>query len=752
MKGENNMAEETKETKKILPWKKKDKKKDKKKNKKKRRKILAIISVVFLLLVVVCWFAFGRKAMQLRSEAKDIVEESTVDTFKASQTSIVYDTNGKQLTKLKGEKDAYYLSFQDLPENAVNAMIAVEDQNFYKHSGVDYKGVLRAAVSFVTKKGEITQGGSTITQQLARTVFLNREVSWQRKVKEMFVAVELEKKYSKEQIMEFYLNNIYFSNGYYGIQAASKGYFDKDADELTLSETAFLCSIPNAPTMYDPLKNKEKTLTRRDKILKDMYGEGMISKSEYEDSLKEEINVQDNRSNSQTEKKNYVETYVLHCATKELMKQNGFDFKNSFDSDSEKEQYDDEYDKMYAECKRTLYSGGYRIYTSIDPDIQDQLQESIDNSLSGYTEQDKNGIYQTQASGTCIDNDTGRVVAIVGGREQENVGFTLNRAYQSPRQPGSAIKPLLVFAPALEKGWSANSIVNDNPMDKNDEHHVNNSGGSYSGQITLRRAVEKSSNVATMRIYEQIGPNSALSYLEKMNFKYLQEEDYKYYTTCLGGFTRGATSEEMAAGYATLANDGDYREPTCIKKITTADGEEIVSSDMKKRAVYSESAAKDMTDILQSVISGGTGRGAKVSNIDTAGKTGTTSSNRDGWFCGYTPYYTTAIWVGRDDNKQMAALSGASYPKSIWTTFMNTIHEGLSGDRELSGSGKADGGTTATTTEKASSSASTTATTESSSETTTEAPTTAAPTTTTAAPTTTTAAPSSETNAGSAAQ
>lgn len=222
MKGENNMAEETKETKKILPWKKKDKKKDKKKNKKKRRKILAIISVIFLLLVVVCWFAFGRKAMQLRSEAKDIVEESTVDTFKASQTSIVYDTNGKQLTKLKGEKDAYYLSFQDLPENAVNAMIAVEDQNFYKHSGVDYKGVLRAAVSFVTKKGEITQGGSTITQQLARTVFLNREVSWQRKVKEMFVAVELEKKYSKEQIMEFYLNNIYFSNGYYGIQAASK--------------------------------------------------------------------------------------------------------------------------------------------------------------------------------------------------------------------------------------------------------------------------------------------------------------------------------------------------------------------------------------------------------------------------------------------------------------------------------------------------------------------------------------------------
>lgn len=744
------MAEETKETKKILPWKKKDKKrKDKKKNKKKRRKILAIISVIFLLLVVVCWFAFGRKAMQLRSEAKKIVEESTVDTFKASQTSIVYDTNEKQMMKLKGEKDAYYLKFEDLPKNAVNAMIAVEDQNFYKHSGVDYKGVLRAAVSFVTKKGEITQGGSTITQQLARTVFLNREVSWQRKVKEMFVAVELEKKYSKDQIMEFYLNNIYFSNGYYGIQAASKGYFDKDADDLTLSETAFLCSIPNAPTMYDPLKNKEKTLTRRDKILKDMYGEEMISKSEYEKALKEEIKVQDNTSNSQQEKKNYVETYVIHCATKELMKQNGFEFKDSFDSDDEEEKYDAEYDKMYAECKRTLYSGGYRIYTSIDPDVQDQLQESIDNYLSGYTEQDDNGIYKTQASGTCIDNETGQVAAIVGGREQENIGYTLNRAYQSPRQPGSAIKPLLVFAPALERGWTANSIVNDSPMDEKDEHHVNNSGGSYSGQITLRRAVEKSSNVVSMRIYEQIGPKTALSYLEKMNFKYLQKEDYQYYTTCLGGFTRGATSEEMAAGYATLANDGVYREPTCITKITTADGEEIVSSDLDKKTVYSESADQNMTDILQSVISGGTGKGAKVSNIDTAGKTGTTTSNRDGWFCGYTPYYTTAIWVGRDDNKQMAALSGASYPKSIWTNFMNAIHEGISGDKKLSGSGEADGGTTATTTAEASSSASSSATTGSSS---TQGTTTAAPTTTTAAPTTTTsapsttAAPSSETN------
>ena len=224
------MAEETKETKKVIPRKEK-----KVKKKKKKRKILLKLSIVFLFLVLVGWFTFGMKVMKLRSEAKKLVADATEETFKASQTSIVYDTNGKQLTKFRGEKDAYYLKYEDLPVYAVASVISVEDRNFYKHSGVDYKGVLRAAVSIVTNKGEVTQGGSTITQQLARTIFLNNERTWKRKVKEMFIAVELEKKYSKEDILEFYLNNVYFSNGYYGIQAASKGYFNKDAKDLTMS-------------------------------------------------------------------------------------------------------------------------------------------------------------------------------------------------------------------------------------------------------------------------------------------------------------------------------------------------------------------------------------------------------------------------------------------------------------------------------------------------------------------------------------
>lgn len=729
------MAEETKETKKSIPESKK-----KKKKKRKKRKILLKVSIVFLLLVVIGWFTFGAKVMKLRSEAKKLVAQSTEDTFKASQTSIVYDTNGKQLLKFRGEKDVYYLKYKELPVYVIAAVISVEDRNFYKHNGVDYKGISRAAVSYVVHKGAITQGGSTLTQQLAKTVFLNRQKTWKRKVKEIFMAVEMEKKYSKEQILEFYLNNVYYANGYYGIQAASQGYFRKDAKNLTMSEAAFLSAIPNNPTIYDPRRNKDNTIKRRNKILKDMYEQNLIRKDQYEEALNEDIKVKDAQSNK-TEKKNYIETYVIHCATKEIMKQKGFEFKSDFSSDSEKEKYQEEYDKMYAECKRTLYSAGYHIYTSIDPDVQKQLQKSADNALTSYTEKDKNGIYKVQASGTCIDNDTGKVVAIVGGREQKNIGYTLNRAYQSPRQPGSSIKPLLVYAPALEHGWSAGSTVNDSPMATNDKHRVRNSHGSYSGQITLRRAVEKSSNVVTMRLYEQLTPKTCLKYLEEMNFKYLTDTDYKYYTTCIGGFTKGTTTEEMAAGYATLKNNGVYREPTCITKITTSDGDEVMSSSTNKKRVYSTSAAKQMTDVLKSVITSGTGVGAKVPNVDTAGKTGTTSSNRDGWFCGYTPYYTTAVWVGRDDNKIMSALSGASYPKTIWSNFMNQIHseysssgtdtQGSYSDYNEGTSQRSTYSTTTSTSTQASSTSNTEATTAAP---TTEAPTTAAPTT--AAPTT----------------
>lgn len=649
----------------------------------KKKKMVRRVTLLFILTVIVCllgagiyigWKKIGLPCLEMYADAVEFVSNSTEDTFKASQTSLVYDKNGDLLLSLKGEKDVYYLDYREIPDAAKLAMISIEDKKFVYHRGSDIKAIIRAGLALVKNKGEVTQGGSTITQQLSRNVFLSHKVSWQRKVEEIFIARELEKKYSKEDIMEFYLNNIYFSSGYYGIQAASKGYFRKDADELTLSQIAFLCAIPNSPTYYDPIEHKENTLERRDRILKNMYEDGYINQEQYDDALEEEIKVKKKKKRSIHD---YVETYILKCATESLMESEGFKFKNTFDSQEEKDNYSKQYSELYEKCQESLYTSGYRIYTSIDLDIQDALQNTVNNRLSGFSEKDKDGNYKVQGSATCIDNRTGRVVAIVGGRKRNDFqGYTLNRAFQTFRQPGSAIKPLLAFAPMLERGMNPYSTVDDSRLPDNE---VSNSGGSYSGRITFRRAVQKSSNVVTYRLYEELTPEVALSYLEKMNFKGLDPADYKYMTTCLGGFTKGTNTVEMAAAYAAIENDGVYRKPTCIERITNAEGWEIVSDKIKKKRVYQEEAARKMTDILQSVVDSypGTARGCKLPNQPAAAKTGTTTANTDGWLCGYTPYYTTSIWVGQDKVKTVYGLSGSTYPAYIWTDFMRTIHENL---------------------------------------------------------------------------
>lgn len=650
------------------------------KKRKSRKKSIAFRAVmVFLIcllgaLLVLGWSKFIGPCLEMHANAKELVKDSTEETFRASQTSLVYDKDGELLFSLRGEKDVYYLEYEEIPDAAKLAMISIEDKKFVNHRGVDLKAVIRAAVAYVKNRGEVTQGGSTITQQLSRNIFLTHKVSWERKVEEIFIAVQLEKKYSKEDIMEFYLNNIYFSNGYYGIQAASQGYFKKDANELTLSQIAFLCAIPNSPTYYEPYANSEHTIKRRDRILKNMKEDGYISQEQYDAAVAEEIVV------LPKEKKNvndYLETFALKCSVEALMKENGFEFKTTFDSEKEEETYDAEYSALYDQCLQSLYNGGYRIYTSFDQEMQDELQDAVNSKLSGFTGVTEDGDYKVQGSATCIDNETGRVVAIVGGRKaEESQGYTLNRAYQSYRQPGSAIKPLLVFTPILERGMNPYSTVDDSKLE---DGAVSNSGGQYLGRITLRKAVQKSSNVVTYRLYQELTPSVSLEYLEKMNFKGLEPEDYQYMTTCIGGFTRGTNTLEMAAAYAAIENEGIYRIPTCIVRITTAEGEEIVSDEIEEKRVYQADASLMMTDILQSVVDSapGTARGCKLSNQPAAAKTGTTTNNTDGWLCGYTPYYTTCVWVGQDQVKSVNGLSGASYPAYIWTQFMKQVHKDL---------------------------------------------------------------------------
>lgn len=641
----------------------------KRSNKKLKAILISQIILLTIILGALAFYFFGgyaKKIQELRKEADQLVAASTEETFRASQTSVVYDVNGKEITVVKGEKDSYYLTYDDIPEGVKAAIISIEDKKFYKHHGVDFKAIIRAAVAMVRDQ-KISQGGSTITQQLARTVFLSNEKTWQRKIAEMFIAVGLEKKYSKEQILEYYLNNVYFANGYYGIEAAARGYFSKGVSELELADQALLCGIPNNPTIYNPVEHPENAISRRDRILKQMYDDGKILWDTYDEQRQKTLTL--NRPKRQ--KYDYVETYTYYCATRALMEQRGFVFQNDFADEAEREEYETAYDEMYADCQKSLFTGGYRIYTSIDLDIQQELQEAIDQGLSGFTDKSEQGIYQLQSAGACIDNETGHVTAIVGGRSQDFDGYTLNRAYQSFRQPGSAIKPLLVYTPQLERGYTPDSIVKDEKF----EGGPSNSSGRYSGNITLRYAVEQSKNTIAWKLLEELTPAVGLQYLKDMNFAKLDQRD-EVPAVALGGFTYGTSAVEMASGYATIENDGIYRVPTCIERIEGADGTLLYESEDTGKQVYEQNAARMMTDILTGVMKVGTAKGLDLGAMPSAGKTGTTNDHKDGWFCGFTRYYTTAIWVGYDSPKEMSDLSGATYPGHIWQDFMKILHEG----------------------------------------------------------------------------
>ncbi len=628
------------------------------------KSIKILIGFTVVLFFVIIYFRYGRDVITMYQEAALMVKLSNSDTFCSVQTSVVYDTDGNEIKTLSGEKDIYYVDYADIPQYFIDAMVAVEDRKFYEHSGIDAKGIARAFAALIQHDGKITQGGSTITQQLAKNIFLSNEVTWKRKVMEAFVAIDLEKKYSKAQIMEFYLNNIYFANGYYGIDAAARGYFGQELTKLSLSQIAFLCAIPNNPSYYNPVDNMEHTLERRDKILEDMLDEGYINELDYTIAVSETITL----NMKSEEYNNYAETYIYYQATEALMQAGGFTLQYDFSTQTERNAYEEEYNTMYSECQQSLFTAGYRIYTSMDLDVQQMLQEELDDALSDYQEVSDEGVYTLQGSAVCIDNQTGYVCAVVGGRSQEDIqGYTLNRAYQSPRQPGSAIKPLNVYLPAFEDGLHLETMITAYDDDGNEIR-----------SMKIYDAVIKSNNDIARQVYKEITPARGMAYLAKMKFKSIMPEDKEVMSGALGGFTYGATTEEMAAAYACIANGGNYIAPSCIIQITDADGEVLYENTQESVEVYDSNSTAMMTSALQGVLGeGGTAEGYAIQNMHSAGKTGTTNKNYDGWFCGFTPYYTTAVWVGYDMPKQLKQLQGNTYPVKIWNRFMTRLHDGL---------------------------------------------------------------------------
>ena len=619
---------------------------------------------------VVLFVKYGDTYQAYAKEADQVVENSKPEDFRMDEITYIYAADGTQLAELSGGGGrSSYLKYEDIPKDAVNAFIAIEDRSFWRNIGIDVKGIIRVVKDYITSSGDSMAGASTITQQLSRTIYLTRNRSIERKIKEMMIAIRLTRKYTKQEIMEFYINTACFSNGIYGLEAAAKAFFGKSANELTVSQTAYLCAIPNWPEYYNPYKYPKNAVTRRDKILKDMYGEGYLSKSEYEAALKEKIKIQKGTS----EFYNYETTYAVSCAVEYLMQLHGYEFRYEFSSEEDYQSYLEAYEAAYNLEKTNLYAKGYKIKTSLQTDTQGAIQQALDNNLAFATDTNPDsGVFELQGAVTAIDNATGKVIAAVGGRSQEDLDnvYSLNRAYQGYRQPGSSIKPLVVYTPALMSGYTPDTTVYDINVVAARQPGAN-VAAMRGAAMSLRYAVEQSKNGVAYSVLNKITPEYGLACLTDMKFDKIVPADYTL-SAALGGLTYGVTTVQMASGYSTLVNDGKYRNPTCIVSLKDSDGKELYKEE-KQKTVYGKEAAYTMLDILKGVLIRGTARDlkwAEESKMPAAGKTGTTNDSKDGWFCGVTPYYSVAVWIGYDTPRELESLYGASYPASVWKDAM----------------------------------------------------------------------------------
>lgn len=644
------------------------------KTKKRLTTTLIVFTTLLILIISSIFGVYFKNRYNISNAIKNgylKIENIKKEDFNNKYPTKLYDKDGNLLREFK-VIEYQYVNINNINDFIKNSFIAIEDERFYKHKGIDYIGIMRSLSKIILSKGETIQGGSTITQQLAKNMFLTFDVDVYRKLEEMVIAQELEKKFSKDEILEFYLNNIYFGYGCYGVESASNYFFSKSNKDLTLSESAFLSAITNNPTLFDPINNFDNTTKRKENILNKMFELGYISEEELNTAMEEkiELNIKETYFNNELVK--YEESYAINNAIEILMKENGFKHKYIFNSKEEREEYLKEYNEAYSKYKEELLIGGYEIYTSIDLEKQKELQAIVDQEFYGFSNVQENGLYMRQAAATVIDNSNGEVVAIVGGRSQE--GNTFNRAFLGARQPGSTLKPLISYTPAFEKGLYPDYVMEDKEI----EGGPLNWYSGYKGDVTLRYATEISLNTIPYRLTNNLGMDLVLGKLEDMEFGFLTEDD-KTPIISIGGLTQGTTTLEMAAAYSTLARNGEYISPSSVRKIIKSYNKEIVyENDYYKKRVFDEGASYLMTDTMKGVLfkPHGTGYSARMSNWkNQAGKTGSTDYDKDIWTIGYTPYYTTAVWVG--DEIPTPIYSGYEAPKNIWRNIMNYLHQGL---------------------------------------------------------------------------
>ena len=712
-----------------------------------KRARVSFIRVLFVSLIALCIAVTCLGVGSFRGVIDTAPDVDDIDIMPLGYATFLYDDAGNQIRKLAApDSNRLPVTLDQIPVDLQHAVVAIEDERFYEHNGIDVKGILRAGMKALTT-GDFSEGASTITQQLLKNnVFTNwtsestQLERFTRKIQEQYLAVQVEKKTDKDTILENYLNTINLGAGSYGVQAAARQYFDKDVWDLNLSECATLAGITQNPTKFNPIINPDSNRKRRKEVLQHMLDQNYITQDQYDEALADDVY---SRIQAAQEKNSSTENTVYTYFEDELTDQIINDLMNI---------------KGYTKKQATnlLYSGGLKVYTTQDSKIQnildeeyadpsnypDTVQYELDYALTvtdpngnqvnyskemlqlyfqnedpdfdllfdspedGQTYVDKykasilangskvlaervNFAPQPQSSMSVIDQHTGYVKALIGGRGEKTASLTLNRATDTTRQPGSTFKIVSTYAPALnEKGMTLATTFEDEPYEYPDGSPVNNATRSYNGTTTIRTAIQNSINVVAVKCLEKVTPELGLKYLDNFGFTTLAhgtEADKDAngnvwsdanLATALGGITRGVTNVELCASYAAIANGGNYIKPIYYTKILDHNGNILIENTAAERSVIKESTAFLLTSAMEDVVKQGTGTACQLDNMPVAGKTGTTEAYNDLWFVGYTPYYTCAVWSGYDNNEKLPDYA-RNFHKALWKKVMSRIHEGL---------------------------------------------------------------------------
>ncbi|MCW2276773.1 PBP1A family penicillin-binding protein [Heliophilum fasciatum] len=574
-------------------------------------------------------------------------------------TSVLYDMNQEEFARLHAGENRTLVQLKDIPLVLRQAFLATEDSNFYEHHGVDFIALARAAVANVTG-GFGAQGASTITQQLVKNAYLTPEKTLKRKVQEMVLSFQLERKFSKDEIFQMYLNRIFFGEGAYGAQAASQTFFGKNVGDLTLSEAALLAGLPNAPSRWSPYRNPDLAEQRRQLVLSRMVQRGYITPAEGEAAKKAPPRLLDRPKRTVA----------------------GNDLRYPYFVDAVIEECIDK----YGISEDLLYKGGLKIYTTVDPRAQKAAEAALADKANYPPAKDN---VPVQAAIAVIDNNTGEARAIVGGREYyARRGF--NRATALKRQPGSVFKPIAVYGPALEMGKTPATVLDDVPV-KYGSYEPGNYDGSYRGLITMREATQFSVNVYAVKMLNEIGVQKGFNFAKDLGINHLDEKNDMVLGLALGGMSQGTNPLDMAGAYSAFANQGVWNRPHLVTKIVDSKNTPVVDAKPNQKKVMKETTAYLMTNMLETVVKAGTGTKAQLDR-PVAGKTGTTelsqdipqfkgvTGNKDAWFAGYTPELTGVVWMGYDDtdrNHYLYKTYGGSYPAQIWRSVMSKALQGV---------------------------------------------------------------------------